>query len=373
MKRIGFIFLNHLHHVLHGAPTAFELSFQDDAEVTLLTSYRRCVELLQEIGDLYPGHRCRTEVIRPARSSEIFSSLKSRPFPRASHVVRKNLDYLNTFDALASPERLAAYHFERHSGPRPKYVYTAHGAGDRAYGFNEQLTRFDLLLLSGEKVRRRMEAANILEQVDWSIIGYPKFDIVKRRGTPSLELFPEDRPIALYSPHFVPELSSWPEWGLKVLEAFRESDRYNLIFAPHVMLFSKRDPRREIPAEYFDAPNIHLDPGSMSSVDMSYTMLADTYIGDVSSQVYEFLLEPRPCVFLNPHRVAWQNDPNYAHWHLGRVVEDWSEFGPLLETEPSLDPAIRARQIAAFDDTFDLVSNVPSGRRAAEAIMRLLG
>ncbi len=47
---------------------------------------------------------------------------------------------------------------------------------------------------------------------------------------------------------------------------------------------------------------------------MSYTTAADIYLGDVSSQVYEFLYEPRPCLFLNSHEFAWKSDPNFAHW-----------------------------------------------------------
>jgi CDP-glycerol glycerophosphotransferase (TagB/SpsB family) len=65
-----------------------------------------------------------------------------------------------------------------------------------------------------------------------------------------------------------------------------------------------------------------VDLGSLRSIDMSYTSTADIYIGDVSSQVYEFLAKPRPCIFLNPHGVSWRNDPHYACWNLGEVVDD---------------------------------------------------
>ena len=54
--------------------------------------------------------------------------------------------------------------------------------------------------------------------------------------------------------------------------------------------------------------------GSVRSIDMTYTDQASVYIGDVSSQVYEFLRRPRPCIFLNFDRTAWQGDENFAHW-----------------------------------------------------------
>ena len=59
---------------------------------------------------------------------------------------------------------------------------------------------------------------------------------------------------------------------------------------------------------------------SAASSDMSYTNRADIYLGDVSSQVYEFLRQPRPCLFLNSHGVDWQDDPNYLHWRSGPVL-----------------------------------------------------
>ena len=55
---------------------------------------------------------------------------------------------------------------------------------------------------------------------------------------------------------------------------------------------------------------------------MTYMLAADIYLGDVSSQVYEFLLEPRPCIFLNGHNVPWQDNPYYSHWTLGQVIDD---------------------------------------------------
>src|SRR3546814_12838249 len=69
-----------------------------------------------------------------------------------------------------------------------------------------------------------------------------------------------------------------------------------------------------------DMPNMHIDLGSVRSIDMSYTMAADIYLGDVSSQLSEFMLKPRPCLFLNPRGKNWNNDANYLSWTLGPVI-----------------------------------------------------
>src|SRR3546814_8917128 len=54
---------------------------------------------------------------------------------------------------------------------------------------------------------------------------------------------------------------------------------------------------------------------------MSYTNSADIYLGDISSQVYEFIRQPKPCLFFNLDRIAWREHGGFAHWHLGQVVE----------------------------------------------------
>jgi len=128
-----------------------------------------------------------------------------------------------------------------------------------------------------------------------------------------------------------------------------------------------------IDERYLRAPNIHIDLGSRASTTMAYTRRADLYIGDVSSQVYEFLLRPRPCLFLNAHGVAWENDPNFAHWRAGPVIETVADLGPALARAT----AEHARRYAAiqrvmFDESFDL-THEPSSLRAARAVAEFAG
>jgi len=64
---------------------------------------------------------------------------------------------------------------------------------------------------------------------------------------------------------------------------------------------------------------------------MDYTLNADIYLGDVSSQIYEFLIKPRLCVFLNSHHALWREDPNYQHWRCGPVLDKVSDLSSILE------------------------------------------
>jgi hypothetical protein len=63
---------------------------------------------------------------------------------------------------------------------------------------------------------------------------------------------------------------------------------------------------------------------------MTYTMAADVYVGDVSSQVYEFIYQPRPCVFLNATGMDQTGNPDFAFWRFGEVVSEPAAIGPAI-------------------------------------------
>src|SRR3546814_16180386 len=83
---------------------------------------------------------------------------------------------------------------------------------------------------------------------------------------------------------------------------------------------------------------VMIDLASYRLFDMSYTSGADIYLGDVSSQVYEFLATPRPCLFLDAHGVDWEGDPDYLFWTLGDVVSDLAKLPGALEQAPARHP-----------------------------------
>jgi CDP-glycerol glycerophosphotransferase (TagB/SpsB family) len=190
------------------------------------------------------------------------------------------------------------------------------------------------------------------------------------------------KPVVLYNPHPSPHLSSWYKHGRAVLDFFVGNDDYQLIFAPHVMLFERRfvisidkfrvDSPGKLDPRYLRSPNIHIDLGSRASTDMSYTMAADIYLGDVSSQVYEFLYRPRPCLFMNSHGIPWQGDRNFEHWTAGPVIDSASQLGSglrqAIDTHPTqylpIQQALRAK---SFD-----ITEMPASERAVEALLRFM-
>ncbi len=377
--RIGFLFNHdHLHQIAHSAPIAFELGCSRTGQpVTLLASDQRQLDYLRHLATGYPGTRVEYRLLSLGERLHQVGQRLDRllPFTRLM-TLWQHRGAFRDLDVLVVPEKTSLILRSRFGLKHLKFVHTRHGAGDREVGFDRARGKFDLVLMSGPKIRDRLREAGLLHEDGYAIVGYPKFDL--HGGGPRLRLFDNDRPTVLYNPHCSPSLSSWYAQGLQVLEAFRQSSRYNLIVAPHVMLFRKQlqvslqhwriDRPGEIPSIYRDCPHIHIDLGSERSVDMSYTRAADLYLGDASSQVYEFLHEPRPCLFLDAHRSAWRQDPNYRHWTAGPVIESadgieaavgaaFASHGEYLDTQREL-----------FRYSFDL-GDRPSARRGCDAIL----
>ena len=286
-------------------------------------------------------------------------------------------------DVLVSAERTCLRLKTRVKDHAPRFVHIPHGAGDRAVSFHPGKAGFDLILVSGDKTAREMVARSGVESDRLRVVGYPKFDTIdvdKR-----LNLFGNDRPAFLYNPHFDPFLSSWYEEGPKLLDWFasEEGQNYNLIFAPHIMLFRKKLHisleyriarfRPDLKDEWKNASNILIDTGSDRLVDMSYTLSSDAYIGDVSSQIYEFLIRPRPVYFID---VFSQNqrskEGRYPAWEAGEVVHDAADLTHMLHTGVKQLDAHEMRQRALFADTISYDPDRPASQRAADAIAEML-
>ena len=115
-----------------------------------------------------------------------------------------------------------------------------------------------------------------------------------------------------------------------------------------------------------------MDLGSEKSSNMSYTLSADVYIGDVSSQVYEFIFKRRPCLFINSNKIEWTNDPNYLHWSLGKVLSDVSNLKNELKNIEETHQKFKQIQTELFQDTFDISNEISSSIRAANEINQFI-
>ncbi|WP_375427563.1 CDP-glycerol glycerophosphotransferase family protein [uncultured Sphingomonas sp.] len=374
-RRVGFFFNAQLHQVMHAAPTAIALSRDTRFAVHIVAATHEHLELARDLAagadagpiDYALARGRMSAAARPGRAS----------IPPKLLTLALAARGLARFDAIVVPERTSLLLKWMGLGRIP-FIHTTHGAGDRAVGYERRIRRFDLVLLAGDKQRRRMLEAGVIREGGYAVVGYPKFDAVRFAAATARTAYPfaERRPTVLYNPHSAGSLSSWERWGASILRQFAADRRYNLIFAPHVKLFEgKRRPAEKLIGDHAGHGNIHLDVGSRRSVDMTYTAMADIYLGDVSSQIYEFLSRPKPCLFLDAHGAEWRDDPNYAHWRYGPVLRTADGIVDAIDRAVERHPDYVAAQEAGLAETFDNTSDgagaLPS-ERAAAAIAEFL-
>jgi CDP-glycerol glycerophosphotransferase (TagB/SpsB family) len=143
----------------------------------------------------------------------------------------------------------------------------------------------------------------------------------------SAPLFANGRAVILYNPHFDHGLGSWHKFAADLIDAVIADGRFNLIVAPHIRMFEHASAAARDAWQARAVPGrVIVDLGSPRLSDMSYTSAADIYVGDVSSQVYEFLTIAKPCIFLDAHGADWRGNPDYAMWQFGPVVSDLQQM-----------------------------------------------
>jgi hypothetical protein len=370
--RVGFPYLAQIHQAPHSLPIAVELARRHpEVEVRVAALTTGHLDFVRAYARLFPEAHMGFDLLA-------LPELVRDGIGRNGHQVGRKLmglvlnrSYFDSFDALVVPERTSLI-LRRLGVRRPKLIWTRHGAGDRASGFQQEIAKFDFVIMAGAKLERRLLDAGLIRPGHYVTGVYAKFDYVGLKPRPRPP-FDNGRPTILYNPHFRRSLSSWPLAGAAVLDWAAGQADYNLVFAPHLRLFDPPTERKyEAFHGYRDAPHVRIDLGSTASVDMTYTLSADIYLGDVSSQVAEFVTRPRPCVFLNPRRFAWRGDPNFAFWELGEVTEAADRLSDVMPAAIAAQSSRDRRQRDYVADTFGAPGE-PTAHIGADAIATYLG
>lgn len=303
----------------------------------------------------------------------LLSTRNTRYAPGKSVMLLLNRAYFRTFDALVTAERTSLV-LRRWGGFKQPMIYTTHGAGDREISVTEELAEFDFLLLAGRKHEQRLLERHLIRPGRYETGVYAKLDWMQLANGAAPRLFPNDRKTVLYAPHFERDDTSWFAVGHQVLDYFAAGSRFNLIFAPHVRLFDPPLPAKYHDFQrYLDVPHMLIDLGSERCVDMTYTRAADLYLGDVSSQVVEFLALPRPCVFFNTHRRDWQKDVSYRFWRNGLVIDSADDLERHLTHAFESHGDFLEEQRQYVSDTFGAYPVPPAmASRGADAIVSFL-
>ena len=307
---------------------------------------------------------------------QIIEKVKNRKIPSPLYLFKKHKNkLLKDYDALIFNDINHEYLYQFRQQKHPKFILLMHGAGDSEYLIGKQyqdtVSKFDLITSSGQKVTDYFKQMT-LPKTKIAVCGYQKFDIINIDK--KINFFKNKKPVVIYNPHFKRNLSSWYQFGEKILDFFYQNTDFNLIFAPHINLFNKRGFLKsdEISKKYFDTENILIDVGSKHSVNMDYTLSADIYLGDVSSQIYEFLYRLRPAIFINTHKKNWQNDPHYTHWQTGKVINDINNLENLLSTAPQWHNHYLEKQKILMQYTFKSLKKGVASENIKNAVKNIL-
>ena len=337
------------HQFAHFLPVAFELAESHGCRVRIFapshSDARKIAELAESLGKPVP------EIVimkLPRRTHAVVPEAA-----RKLALLLSNASRIRDCDAILCAERTSTI-LKRLPGRCPPLFHIPHGAGDRAVGFESRFEFFDKVIVSGTKDRDRLVLQGCVSARDCVVGGSVKLGTVMRLGLDRPALFANGRPIILYNPHFDRRLGTGEAMARRLVETVCASGKYNLIIAPHVRMARGWSDRRKARWNALAVPDrVIVDLGSDRSSDMSYTLAADLYVGDVSSQVYEYLIRPRPCLFVNGHGANWRDNPDYAMWRFGNVIEPGDDLERAIdhafESWPFFREAQRQRTMTTFD------------------------
>jgi hypothetical protein len=369
--RVAVLFIGGMHQALHIAPVAAALAAREGISVSAYVANAddavALATLIKRLG-AKP-----LNIIVMALPTWL---MKLPVFRRISKVMRLLFwcRDIRRHDAILTAERSSTL-LKRLPGQMPPMIHIPHGAGDRAKGFEPRLALFDHIIVAGPKDRRRMIAQGLVDEARCSVSGAIKVAACRRMQRDSAPLFANDLPIILYNPHFDHSLGSWQRFASPLIDAVVADGRYNLIVAPHIRMFERAsEAEHDVWRRRAVAGRVIVDLDSERLNDMSYTSVADIYVGDVSSQVYEFLTIAKPCIFIDAHGAAWRDNPDYAMWQFGPVCKDVTQIMDALDhaTERHGDfIAVQRRMVAdALGDSGDQAAEI-AAQQLIEAVETL--
>ncbi|MBV1834860.1 hypothetical protein [Novacetimonas pomaceti] len=348
--KIAVIYIAEPYQCYHTASVADALSSEFNFDVTEYYSFPETVQHLERIRAAMHAPALQLRQFHKSWKAKTLKTFRRLDQERIL-VLRENVDELNQYDAVVATEYTAG--ILKDMGLRhPALILLMHGAGDRYVNDDHHVRDFDLALFPGVKIENYFKQKNLIRPGHYAVVGYPKFDVFEAIKKESPVLFRNGRPFVLYNPHYQRQLTSYKACMGEIIRGFSGRHDYNLVIAPHIKVFHKGFGLRARRLKQQARGNILVDTGSPAMLDMTYTSQAAIYVGDVSSQVYEFLAEPRPCVFLNPRKLKWRDDPYFLHWTLGDVVEEPEDLMPAILRAPERHAIYRPLQEKLFCETF---------------------
>lgn len=158
VKRVCFLF-NHdqTHQLGHSLPIALTMLERGENEVVLAYSSPAIGAELQRLAGPLASRAQMVQLRLKSPVSRLLAATLDKLAPATKAMLyRDNLDFFRSFDAVVVSEKTTLMLKTRYGLDDVKLIHTRHGAGDRAIGFNRQSCLFDLVLVSGPKIRDRL-------------------------------------------------------------------------------------------------------------------------------------------------------------------------------------------------------------------------
>jgi hypothetical protein len=301
-----------------------------------------------------PGYRAHPELTRG----------ENPPLPAKIPMLLRLLPHLLGASVVVCAEQTSLWLPRLFPFLRERFIKTAHGAGSVSNrGDKRRDAAWRVMLPSAFEAAELVRAGQ--DPLRMLVTGYVKAGF--RYLGNAQDLFPEKRPVIVYSPHWQQKRSSWWAWGREIVAQLAAQDRYNVILAPHQRLVEKDPDIRAVLASVSHFPHVHTDLDSFAMVDGTYMASADIYLGDTSSQVGEFLIRPRPCVFLNNDGIDWRETDDHGFWECGEVIDALSDLPAAIDRATMLHPRFKQAQREFVALSLGDVS--PEAARRAAAIV----
>ncbi len=250
------------------------------------------------------------------------------------------------------------------------HVQVFHGTSDKTYNYSSQVRKYDFLLLPGARTYKIMQAAGLLTEGKYAVVGYPKADRVfkgefnRDLAVGSLGLDP-GRPTVLYAPTWQDAKfnTSLPRYGREVLSQVPEA--YNLIVKLHP------NTKRYDLKNYLMVKRISENNPRIKLLDFHHDVMpimaaSDLLIADISTVSHEFLCFDRPLVFLDPRLLSIRKDKVWV-WKCGSVVKRKGEVWSTVEKALAEPEAYAEKRKAVREEIF-YKPDGHAAERAAEAI-----
>jgi len=377
MYKVGFVLVGGIHQFLHGLPVAAALSRRQGVIVEVFTPSRSDASAARDMLEaLNAGPVTITVLTLPTivdRALRFLGACGPLKLVRLTWWSGR----MRQFNCIVALERTSTW-LTRLPGRCPPMVHIPHGVGGprraSGQGVDRRFSLFDLALVAGPADVRCTVELGLMPPERVLAIGQVKLAGLNRlQRLARRKLFANERPTILYNPHFHPRRGSWAGFGEELIRTVKEDGRFNLIVAPHVRLFAAKAPAERQALEALSDPDwLIVDLGSERCMNMTYTLGADIYLGDFSSQLFEWLIFPRPCVFIDQVADAGAGDTKLpAMWSLGETVTTPNEVLGALRRATADHGLYKAMQRETMMDAVGDFRS-PADENAADSILQFL-